>query len=240
MKLTEIKFKSAIGIAMQLFSRAACLGALILICSSASAQNGPPVVTTNPATFIASFSATLNGSLNPHGLSTTFHFQYGATTQYGLTTPPRTQTGNTVRNVSFHISSLTARTTYHFRIVASNADGTTYGSDKTFTITPTGPPVAITEPAVYDSRMSVTLNGRVDPHGLATTVYFQWGLAGGWGCSSTYTTASQTMSGNGYKSVSSTIGDPIGSQVYDFRVVATNSDGTSYGNCMSFASACCQ
>ena len=38
-KLTEIKFKSAIGVARQLFSRAACFGALILICSSASAQN---------------------------------------------------------------------------------------------------------------------------------------------------------------------------------------------------------
>ena len=34
---------------------------------------GPPIVTSNPAAFIASFSATLKGSLNPDGLSTTFH-----------------------------------------------------------------------------------------------------------------------------------------------------------------------
>src|SRR5262245_28497076 len=141
-KLTEIKFESAIGVARQLFSRAACLGALILICSSASAQNGPPVVTTNPATFVASFSAALKGSLNSHGLPTTFHFQYGTTTSYGLTTPPRTHIGNTIGNVSTHTSSLTASTTYHFRIVASNADGTRHGSDETFTtLTPTGPPV---------------------------------------------------------------------------------------------------
>ena len=33
---------------------------------------GPPVVTTSPATFIASFSARLDGSLNPHGLATLF------------------------------------------------------------------------------------------------------------------------------------------------------------------------
>ena len=38
-KLTETKFKSALGIAGQLFSRIACLGAVILICTSASAQN---------------------------------------------------------------------------------------------------------------------------------------------------------------------------------------------------------
>src|SRR6476661_7445399 len=76
---------------------------------------GPPVVTTNSATFIASFSATLNASLNPHGLVTTFHFQYGTTTAYGLTTAPQTQSGNASRNATANISRLTASTTYHFR-----------------------------------------------------------------------------------------------------------------------------
>jgi hypothetical protein len=48
---------------------------------------GPPVVITNPATLVASFSATLNGLVDPHGLSTTVYFQYGPTTSYGSTTP---------------------------------------------------------------------------------------------------------------------------------------------------------
>src|SRR5712691_8117212 len=38
-KLIEMKFKSAIGRAGHLFSRIACLGAVILICTSVSAQN---------------------------------------------------------------------------------------------------------------------------------------------------------------------------------------------------------
>jgi sugar lactone lactonase YvrE len=38
-KITEPKYKSALGVAGQLFSRLACLGAAILICTSASAQN---------------------------------------------------------------------------------------------------------------------------------------------------------------------------------------------------------
>ena len=109
---------------------------------------GPPVVTTNPATLVASFSATLNGSLDPHGLTTTVHFQYGTTTSYGLTTAPQAQSGNTYRNVSANISSLTANTVYHFRIVASNSAGTILGSDRTFTtLTATGPPVVTTNPA---------------------------------------------------------------------------------------------
>src|SRR5439155_13277732 len=71
---------------------------------------GPPVVTTSPATLIASFSATLNGTVDPHELTTSVHFQYGTTTSYGLTTAPQSQSGNTYRSVSANISSLTAST----------------------------------------------------------------------------------------------------------------------------------
>jgi hypothetical protein len=93
-----------------------------------------PVVTTSPATNIATFSATLNGSLNPRRSTTTVYFQYGLTTSYGSTTAVPTQTGNTVRAISANISGLSASTTYHFRIVAHNGGGTAVGSDRTFTI----------------------------------------------------------------------------------------------------------
>src|SRR5207248_6920291 len=106
-----------------------------------------PVVTTNPATLIASFSATLNGSVDPHGLATSIHFQYGTTTSYGLSTAPQSHTGNTYLNVSANISSLSATTVYHFRIVATNSAGTTFGSDRTFTtLSRTGPPADTTNP----------------------------------------------------------------------------------------------
>src|SRR6266704_2650798 len=36
---TKTKFKSTLGVARHLFSRAVCLGAVVLICSSAPAQN---------------------------------------------------------------------------------------------------------------------------------------------------------------------------------------------------------
>ena len=94
---------------------------------------GPPVAITNPATSIASFSARLNGTVDPHGLSTTVYFQYGRTISYGSRTPNQTKTGNNYQNVSANISGLSAHTTYHFRIVASNTGGTRYGTDRTFT-----------------------------------------------------------------------------------------------------------
>src|SRR6516225_3945759 len=164
---------------------------------------GPPVVTTNPATFMASFSAALDGSLNPHGLTTTFHFQYGTTTNYGLTTLPQTQTGNTLRNVRANISSLTASTTYHFRIVASNANGTRLGSDKTLTtLTATGPTVVTTKPATNVAASSATLDGALDPHGLTTTVHFQYGTTISYG----HTTPMQSQTGNTYRNIASNIG----------------------------------
>jgi hypothetical protein len=100
--------------------------------SAAFLPPGRPVVRTNPAAFIADFSATLNGSLNPRGLPTTFHFEYGTTTNYGYTTAPRTRTRKRARPVSANIGGLTPYTTYHFRLVASNRSGTRYGSDMTF------------------------------------------------------------------------------------------------------------
>jgi hypothetical protein len=91
------------------------------------------VVTTKSATNVASSSATLNGTVDPHGLTTSVHFQYGTTTGYGSTTANHGSSGNTYQNASANITTLSGSTTYHFRVVATNSAGTTYGSDKTFT-----------------------------------------------------------------------------------------------------------
>ena len=98
-----------------------------------ASPNGFPIVTTKPATNVAIFSATLNGLLDPHGLTTSVHFQYGTTTNYGRTTAVQSQTGNKFRNTAANIVGLASDTLYHFRIVAINSVGTRYGSDRTFT-----------------------------------------------------------------------------------------------------------
>src|SRR5262245_35826193 len=108
-------------------------------------STGPPMGNTNPASYIASFSAWLHGSVDPHWLTTNVYFQYGTTTSYGLTTAIQSKTGKTYQGVGNHTSGLTASTTYHFRIVAVNSLGILYGSDRTFTtLSPIGPPVANT------------------------------------------------------------------------------------------------
>ena len=196
------------------------------------AATGPPVVTTDPASFIASFSARLNALLNPHGLATSVHFQYGTTPSYGLTTAPQSRTGNAFQAVGANVSGLTANTLYHFRVVASNAAGTTMGSDRTFTtLTATGTPVVITNPATNVTTSSATLNGSLDPHGLTTTVYFQWGTT----TSYAHTTPMQSQTGNTYRNIAANIGGLATHTTYHFRIVATNSGGTRYGSDRTFS-----
>jgi len=192
---------------------------------------GPPIVITNPATLIASFSAKLNGSVNPHGLPTTFHFEYGLTANYGLTTPPQSRSGNTPQNVSANINNLMASRTYHFRIVASNARGTRVGVDRTFTtLSPTGLPVVRTDAATNVANHSATLNGLLDPHGLSTTVNFQYGPTTGYGSA----TPVQTQNGNTFRAIHANISGLIANRTYHFRIKATNMSGTRFGNDRTF------
>jgi hypothetical protein len=186
---------------------------------------GPPIATTNPATSIASFSATLNALLNPHGLPTSFHFQYGTTPSYGLTTAPQNRTGNTFQSVGSNITGLTANTLYHFRVVASNGSGTTMGSDRTFTtLTATGPPVVITNAATNVTTSSGTLNGALDPHGLTTAVFFQYGTTTSYGS----TTPSQSQTGNTYRNITANISGLTLHRTYHFRMVATNASDRTF------------
>jgi hypothetical protein len=61
-------------------------------------------------------------------------FQYGLDTSYGktLVADPNPVTGSTDTAVSLAISDLLPNTTYHYRVVAQNVNGTTYGDDLTF------------------------------------------------------------------------------------------------------------
>jgi hypothetical protein len=93
-----------------------------------------PTVATGSVTSVTYDSATLNGTVNPQGLSTTSFFEYGTTTSYGSTTI-ETDVGSGIDEVSIStvITGLTKQTTYHYRLVAINGGGMSYGNDATFT-----------------------------------------------------------------------------------------------------------
>ena len=99
-----------------------------------------PSAVTGAAASIGQTEATLNGTVDPNGADAEYHFEYGTDTSYGdetdagsVSADPSDVPGSAVHPVSASVDSLSAGTTYHYRLVASNAVGTTYGADQTFT-----------------------------------------------------------------------------------------------------------
>lgn len=94
-----------------------------------------PAITEEAETDITDTSATVSGTVNPGGSATSIIIEYGETTAYGdsvdATESPLTA-GTSGASVSFALAELSPSTTYHYRIVAANALGTTNGTDQTF------------------------------------------------------------------------------------------------------------
>jgi parallel beta-helix repeat protein len=197
--------------------------------------SSPPSVSTAAATSVTSISATLNGIVNPNGAETTCYFEYGTTTGYGSwTTTQSAGSGASDVSVSIEITGLSPETTYHYRIVASNSAGTSYGQDKTFTTSaaPVTPPIVTTGSASSVTSASVTLNGTVNPNGASTTVVFEYGTSINYG--STVTANQSPLSGSSVQTVSAGLTGLTPGTTYYFRVKATNSGRTTYGDGQAF------
>lgn len=118
-----------------------------------------PFVSTGSASSVSESEATLNGAINPSEQATTYFFEYGTTTAYGLKTGEEpVGSGTSPVAESATVGGLSAGTTYHFRLVAKNATGTSHGLDRTFHTTggseppPTEPPRSPeTRPATPES-----------------------------------------------------------------------------------------
>jgi tripartite motif-containing protein 71 len=103
------------------------------------ADPAPPKATTNAASAVTSSAGTLNASVNPRAVATSYRFEYGLTTSYGSKVPiPDLSIGSGTDDVAVSqpIAGLKPSTTYHFRVVATSVEGTTLGSDQAFTTKP--------------------------------------------------------------------------------------------------------
>ncbi len=195
-----------------------------------------PTVATLAATNITTVGAQLNATVNANYLSTVVIFEYGTTTSYGstITANQSPVTGGTNTNVNASISALTVGSTHHYRVKAVNSLGTSYGSDMTFT-TLGAVPTASTTAITIITTTGATVNGIVNANYFSTTVSFEYGLTTGYG--STATATPSTVTGNTSTNVSTSItGLTVGTN-YHYRVVSTNSLGTTNGNDRTFTTA---
>jgi hypothetical protein len=100
----------------------------------------PPVpvaaVMTGGVSEVGVGTATLSGSIDPRGWQTSYQFQYGTSTAYGAlwpTVPIALGSFTGAQGIVATVQNLQPGTLYHYRLVASNPGGTSYGTDQTLT-----------------------------------------------------------------------------------------------------------
>ena len=232
-----------------------------------AAQAGDSQFTINnsdtKATEIGNLNAQLNARVNPEGKATAVHFEYVDDASYqseGGFASPNTETTGPAQpnplpgdfaphNASFAIACpdpevelpegkcLKAQTLYHFRAIATNADGTDTGPEATYE---TLPPIQFGN--AWSSEVgndSARLHAEVNPTGLPATVRFEYVEQGKFE-SSGFSEATQSGeiglgSGSAATSRSIVIESLSPGTTYRFRYVATNFFGEFSGPERSFA-----
>jgi hypothetical protein len=215
----------------------ATLLAFTALAPAAVAQT-PDVVTGDAAP--GATTATLNGTVDPNGVQTSYHFEWGTGTDpttglpvYGLESPTQSAgSGSDPVAVQATISGLSANTTYHYRLVA----GDQKGADRTFktTTAPVNPTVpGISRLSAQDkTTSSARLTALIDPNRAATTWHVEWGT------SSTQLGSrspdATLPAGNANVAISVPVSDlPTHTKIY-WRVVASNAAGTKRSGVASF------
>ncbi len=179
---------------------------------------------TGDATEIGPGAATLQGELDPEGEPTHYYFEWGINKNYGHRTPelPGSQiAASDLTQVEASLAGqLTSVTTYHYRIVANNALGTSFGFDREFT-TPLGtaPQIGGVSGAATGPTTAM-LQLEVNPNFGDTAYKFQYGLDSGYG-SSTVVSPSIANDGN-FHTASVEITGLSPATTYHYRAIVFN------------------
>ncbi len=194
-----------------------------------------PRVTTQSATGVEGTAATLNATVDPVGSDTTYRFEYGTTTGYGQSAPAApvdAGSGMSPVPVCIALSGLQAGTTYHYRVVASNANGgPMHSGDGTFTTLPS--PAITGALAVNVTGGSADLRAQIDPLGYDTTYRFEYGTSTAYGTDVPVPDA-DIGAGTSDVAVGVHLSGLSGGTTYHWRVVARNGNGTTTGSDHTF------
>lgn len=192
-----------------------------------------PVAETGLPETVSATTATLGGAVNPGGGATTSSFELGTSTAYGLSTPSQTvAAGSAAVTIRIPVSRLTASTTYHYRLVATNAAGTARGTDRTFrTLAAPARASVASAAATAITASTATLPARITPRGQVASYFFEIGPTKAFG--------SQTETAQvGPAGTSLPVALPVAALQpntrYYFRAVARNATGTTKGRTRTF------
>jgi hypothetical protein len=134
---------------------AIALGGLVLTPAASAAHSkessapSKPTAITGGVGHVSGVTAVLQGSVNPHTLASAYYFQYGPTVAYGAKSAGGLLPAGTIAvKVSQSVSGLLPG--YHYRLVATNANGTDFGRDRVFSIKKKNKKLAFNLPKTFE------------------------------------------------------------------------------------------
>ena len=221
-----------------------CLGTTA--CDAATGYDGPSGVgapkglgefKSKATSLVTQTTATLSARVNPDGKTVTeCKFEYGTSTGYGSKAPCKALpgSGSSPVEVSAKVTGLTPNTEYHFRVVTKSSGGTVEGPDVTFKTLKVAAPSVETKAASAVGQTTATLNASVNPRGgPLSACKFEYGTSTAYGSSAPC--SALPGSGSSPVAVSASIAAGlVASTEYHFRIVATNTAGTSKGADVTF------
>jgi hypothetical protein len=185
-----------------------------------------PTVTTMAASGINPTTATAGGNVTDDGGGTiTARGIVWSTAANPTTTDSKTNDGTGTNGFASSLTGLTAATAYHIRAYATNAGGTSYGSDVTFTtLSPVVPTVTLTGASSITKSTAGAGGTITDSGGASVTARgVVWSTT-----ANPTTTDSKTIDGTGSGTYSSSLTGLTRVTSYHLRAYATNSVGTGY------------
>lgn len=203
----------------------------------ATTQTAVPALTTTAVSFIGTTTAQSGGNITSDGgaaiTARGICWSTGATPTTALST--KTSDGIGTGSFTSNMTGLTATTLYHVRSYATNAMGTSYGNEVTFT---TATEVTNTVPVLFTNTItsigSTTAvsggNITLDGGSTVTARGVCWSTSSG----PTISLSTKTSNGAGTGSFTSNLSGLTASTTYYVRAYATNSTGTGYGSELSF------
>ncbi len=196
------------------------LSAMILVLGvpAVAVAAASPATTTGTHSQVTDTSAVLHGAINPNGSTTTYYFEWGLTTAYGVTSVEHSAGhGTKPVSVSTTAKDLIPGTVYHYRLVAGNGAGSATGADRTFKTAGNPPPGVSTGPATQVSKNGATLTAVVSPNKQATTYFFEYGPTTGYG---SQTAAATVPAGTVPVTVTAAVQGLEAQTIFHYRIVA--------------------
>ncbi len=191
----------------------------------------PPTILGSGAGTVTATGATVSATVNPNRVATTYVVQWGTTLAYGSSTSAASVgSGALDVAVSVPLAGLASSTTYHARVVATSAGGTTNGQDVTFT-TSALPPSVTGSSAGSVTTSGATIAGSVNPNSVATTYRVEYGTTLAYG---SQTSAVSAGSGSSAVAASVPLSGLTSSTTYHARLVADSAAGTTHGPDLTF------